>query len=83
MLCGKATCDRTSARNADLLAEYCAQCKLTAVDMAWCPETGHRGDRRPENGIGSEHLHDRDRIGIEIQQPAQPANGRGQVTDVV
>ena len=79
----KTACDRTGAGHAHLLAEDRPEGQLIAIDVPWRPEARHRHDRRAEDRIGPECLEDRDRIGIEIEQPAEPADRRREVADVV
>jgi hypothetical protein len=79
----KTACDRTGAGHAHLLAEDRPERQLIAIDVPWRPEARHRHDRRAEDRIGPECLDDRDRIGIEIEEPAEPADGRREVADVV
>jgi hypothetical protein len=66
-----------------LLADDRPERQLVAVDVPGRSQSWHRDDRRSEHCVGAERLGDRDRIGVEIEQPSQPADRGREIAEIV
>ena len=75
--------DGAGAGHRDLLADHGAHRHLGAVDGAGDPDAGQRGDERAEQRVGAEELVDGGRVGVEVEQPAYPRDGRYDVARVL
>ena len=71
---------RTARRH--LLAEHGPQRELRRIDGAGHAPAGRLGDQRRERGVGREVGVDGDRVGVEVEQPAAPVHGGGEVAQV-
>ena len=74
--------DRAGARHGDLLADRRLDGGLERIDAARHAAPGHLAHPRREHRIGTERVVDGDRIGIEVEQPADPSHGGRQVAPV-
>ena len=67
---------------AHLLAKYGAKGQLVAVDGPRDPAPGSGSDQGPQHRVLRQHLVDRHRVGIQVEQPATARHGRGEVAQV-
>ncbi len=68
--------DRAGGDDRDLLSEHRPDRELRTVDRPGRPAPRRRADQPPEHRVAAQHVIDRDRVGVEVEQPAH-ARDRG------
>ena len=74
--------DGAGAGDRHLLADHAAHRDLERVDGARGASPWRLGDERLEDRIVTEHGIDGDRVGVEVEEPAETLDGRGQIAPV-
>ena len=75
--------DGPRAGDGDLLADDRPHGDLERIDGARRTPPGRGGDERGEHRVGAEDGVDGDRVGVEVEQAAQAADGRAEVAPVL
>ncbi len=70
--CGEPRQLRPGGRDRDLLAHQSPQQHLVGVHRAGEPDAGGGGDSSSKGGLASDGLVDADRVGVQVEQPANP-----------
>ena len=73
---------RPRRRGRDLLSQDDPQGHLRAVGGTGHATAGERDDERCQDGVGTEGLLGRFRVGVEVEQPAASGDGSTHVTHV-
>lgn len=66
----------------DLLGEHGPKSELTGVETPRHPPPRRSAPQRPQNRICAQHMADRIRVGVEVEQRPTPRDGRGQVARI-
>ena len=74
--------DGAGAGDRHLLADHAAHRDLERVDGARGASPWRLGDERLEDRIVTENGIDGDRVGVEVEEPAETLDGRGQIAPV-